>query len=338
MRITCAVFLLALAVAPPGNGAPINTGQPSARAELLVDHHTHLNAPAIQAFVPTFCEQISRYGRCDAALTTPYTPDDLLHAMDKAGVSRALVLSTGYLPESPMMDPPPANATGLMHSANAWTVGLVRAHPDRFRAFIAVDPLRPDALPELAYWRGNAAVSGVKLHLTSSGVDLRNDAHLAALARVFKAAGQAHWAVLVHLRTQRGDYGAKDAQRFIDEVLPAAAGAPVQIAHAGGWGGIDPPTLAALTAFADAMQAHPRRFRHVWFDLSGVWTDKTPEADKRALVALIRRIGLRHFLPGSDWPYTGADLADYDGRVVPQLPLTAAEQAIIRTQVAPYAR
>jgi len=303
-----------------------------------VDHHTHLNSPAIQSFIPKFCQSIRRYGKCDAALTTPHSPSDLLTAMDKAGIKRALVLSTGYLPESPMMDPPPANAAQLMRAANDWTVALARRHRDRLRAFIAVDPLRPAALAEIARWKGNPAVAGLKLHLTSSGVDLRNDAHVVALASVFRAAAQAHWAILVHLRTQRGDYGAADVQRFIKDVLPAAAGMPVQIAHAGGWGGIDKATLSALGAFADGMQSDPLKFRHVWFDLSGVWTDKTSASDKRALVALIRKIGPSHFLPGSDWPYNGTDLAGYYDRVYPQLPLTSAEWTVIRSNVAPYAR
>jgi hypothetical protein len=61
-------------------------------------------------------------------------------------------------------------------------------------------------------------------------------------------------------------------------------------------------------------------------------------ADKKALVALIRRIGLKHFLPGSDWPYNGDNLAEYYNRVYPELPLAEREWAIIRRNVAPYAR
>ncbi|WP_235578644.1 amidohydrolase family protein [Rhodanobacter sp. Root627] len=334
------MFLCSLVVAAVAIGFSATAAEPSSpdSVAVRVDHHVHLNSPAIQAFVPKFCESISRYGKCDAALTTPYSPADLLAAMDKAGIKRALVLSTGYLPESPMMDPQPADAARLMRAANDWTVGLVHAHPDRFRAFIAVDPLRPTALPEIARWKGEPGVAGLKLHLTSSGVDLRKDAHIAALAGVFKAAARAHWAVVVHLRTQRSDYGAADVQRFVKDVLPAAAGMPVQIAHAGGWGGIDKATLSALGAFADDMQADPGKFRNVWFDLSGVWTDKTPAPDKRALVALIRKIGPSHFLAGSDWPYTGTNLADYYGRLYPQLPLTPAEWAVIRGNVVPYVR
>jgi hypothetical protein len=69
-----------------------------------------------------------------------------------------------------------------------------------------------------------------------------------------------------------------------------------------------------------------------------VWTDKSSAADKQGVVALIRRIGLQHFLPGSDWPYNGDNLADYYNRVYPELPLTRSEWAIILKSVAPYAR
>ncbi|WP_424681303.1 amidohydrolase family protein [Frateuria sp. YIM B11624] len=304
----------------------------------VVDHHTHLNAPAIQAFLPEFCAAVKRLGGCDPALTAAHSPADLLAAMDKAGIRRALVLSDGYLAQSPMMKPQRPDAAALMRAANDWTVALARRHPTRLAAFIAVDPLRPTALGEIARWRDDPAVRGVKLHLTASGVDLRNSRHLAALAGVFRAAAGARLAILVHLRTTRGDYGAGDVQRFLDAVLPSAGSAPVQIAHAAGWGGIDAPTLSALGAFADAFQAHPEHFRHVWFDLSGVWSGHGSASDRQALVVLMRRIGIRHFLPGSDWPYNGDSLAEYYGHGYPQLPLTQKEWAIIRANVAPYAK
>lgn len=304
-----------------------------------VDHHVHLNSPAIQAFLPEFCASVRRrFGPCDPTLTTRHSVQDLLAEMDRAGIQRAIILSNGYLAESPMMDPQRPDAADLMRAANDWTVDLARSNPKRFSAFIAVDPLRPTALPEIARWRGNPAVAGIKLHLTASGVDLRKDGDVAALAAVFSAAAQARFAIVIHLRTQRMDYGAPDIRRFLEDVLPSAGNTPVQIAHAAGWGGIDPATLSALGAFADAIETNPGRFRHVWFDLSGVWKDKTSAADKQTLVALIRRIGLRHFLPGSDWPYNGDSLADYYNGVYPELPLTESEWAIIRRNVAPYAR
>lgn len=303
-----------------------------------VDHHVHLTSPAIQSFAPYFCANTRRFGPCDPALTTPHSVQDLLQVMDRAGIRRALVLSNGYLAESPLMERQRPDAVDLLRAANDWTVDLARRYPKRFVSFIAVDPIRPTALPEIARWRGNPAVRGVKLHLTASGVSLRDDRDLAALAAVFRTAAQARFAIVIHLRTPQMNYGAPDVRRFIRDVLPAAGDTPVQIAHAAGWGGIDSATLSALGAFADAIQQNPQRFRSVWFDLSGVWSDKTSAADKQALVVLIRRIGPEHFVAGSDWPYHGDDLADYYNRIYPELPLTPAEWAIIRSNVAPYAR
>jgi hypothetical protein len=89
-----------------------------------VDHHVHLNSPAIQAFLPDFCASVRRFGPCDPALTTPHSVQDLLAEMDRAGIQRAVVLSNGYLAESPMMDSQRPDAADLMRAANDWTVEL----------------------------------------------------------------------------------------------------------------------------------------------------------------------------------------------------------------------
>jgi len=125
-----------------------------------------------------------------------------------------------------------------------------------------------------------------------------------ALVAANRAAAQARFALLIHMRTQRVDYGAPDVKRFINDVLPAAGNTPVQIAHAGGWGGIDPATLSVLGAFADAIEANPERFRHVWFDLSGVWTDESSAPTSRHSLCLSNASALSIFSPTTEtiWP------------------------------------
>jgi predicted TIM-barrel fold metal-dependent hydrolase len=90
---------------------------------------------------------VRRFGPCDLALTTPHSVHDLLAEMDRAGIQRAVVLSNGYLAESPMMDALGPDAADLMRAANDWTVELPRNYPKRLSAFIAVDPIRPTARP-----------------------------------------------------------------------------------------------------------------------------------------------------------------------------------------------
>jgi predicted TIM-barrel fold metal-dependent hydrolase len=302
---------------------------------LRVDHHVHLNSPAIQAFLPEFCERIARFGGCEPGLLAPNAPSDLLALMARADIQRAVLLSNGYLPESPVMQPQRADAADVMRAANDWTVEVASRHRN-ITAFVAVDPLRPTALPEIARWRGNPAVAGIKLHLTAAGVDLRKQEDLDTLAAVFRAAAAADFAIVIHLRTQNPAYGAPDVGGFIQHVLPAAANTPVQIAHAGGWGGVDSATLSALAEFADAIEAQPGRFEHVLFDLSELTADNASPDDREALVALVRRTELRRFLPASDWPYSGNDLAAYYDRAHQDLPLTQAEWTVIRGNVAPY--
>jgi predicted TIM-barrel fold metal-dependent hydrolase len=300
-----------------------------------VDHHVHLTSPIIQAYVPDYCRGVARFGPCDPALTTPRSTDDLLEEMDRGGIRRAVLVSNGYLAVSSMA-PQREDAGQMLRAANEWTVEQALAHPDRFRAFIAVDPTRLDALAEIAHWRGRAGVTGIKLHLTASGSDFRDDGDVAALADVFRAAGEARWAILIHMRTRRMDYGAEDARRFLKEILPFAKGTPVQIAHVGGWGEVDAATLSALGAFADLGDADPDSLANVWFDLSGVVEASTPPETRAALASLVHRIGPRHFLAGSDWPFT-TGLADLFGPTYPRIPISVEDAAAIRANIAPYA-
>jgi predicted TIM-barrel fold metal-dependent hydrolase len=302
-----------------------------------VDHHVHVNSPAIQAFLPQFCAAIARFGKCDPAFTAPLTVSDLLRQLDSAGVERALVLSTAYLAESPMMAQPAPDPVRLLRSANDFTVELAKRNPRRIGAFISVHPLSDYALPEIKRWRGNAHVSGLKVHLTSSLIDLRSQEHLRRLAAVCSAAAESRLATVVHLRTADPRYGAEDVRNFIEKVVPAANGSPIQIAHAGGWSGLDANTLAALGAFADAFERDPALARTIWFDLANVWREDTTASDKQALAALIRRIGVSRFVPGSDWPYCG-DLKPYYSKVYPELPLASEEWRMLRANAPAYAQ
>lgn len=155
------------------------------------DHHVHVHAPQILAFLPEYCASPGRIGPCDEAFTRPLTVTDLLADMDEAGVRRAWMMSTGYLAESPMMTPPLSDAPALVHAANVFTVGQARSHPDRLVAFIGVNPLTPTALAEIAAWKDDRFAAGVKIHLTNSDVDLRDPDQVFRLAAVFDAASAA---------------------------------------------------------------------------------------------------------------------------------------------------
>lgn len=318
------IFPRALAIAATAiiSVAPLHAARgPS--AAVAVDHHVHVHSPAILAFLPKYCESSGRTSKCDPEFSNPLTVDDLLKAMDAAGIKRARVMSTGYLAESPIMATPVPNHVEILRAANDFTVALARAHPDRLDAYIGVNPTTTTALPEIARWRDDRHVSGIKLHLANSRFDYHQADQVKALAGVFGAAASAHLRIMIHMRNGATGYGADEARIFVNDILPAARGTRVQIAHAAGWGGVDAATLAALGVFADACERDRKICANLSFDLAAIKPGSVSDTDKAALVALIRRIGLRHFVPASDWPFA-RDLAAYYTALA-TLPLTAAE-------------
>jgi predicted TIM-barrel fold metal-dependent hydrolase len=324
-----AALALALVPALPAQARQA-AAQTPAPSQVRTDHHMHVHSPAILAFLPGYCSSPGRKGKCDPRFTQPLTIQDALAQLDEAGIQRGWLMSTAYLAESPMMQPPVADAPAILRAANDFTVEQARRWPDRFSTFVGIDPITDTALPEIARWKGDPAVTGIKLHLTNSDVDLRSPEQVGKLAAVFRAASANGWIIMIHMRTRAADYGARDVRTFIKDVLPAAGDRPVMIAHAAGWGGIDAVTLDALGAFADALEQDPALGRNLYFDLAQVFDDKASADDKARMATLMRRIGIGHFVAGSDWPFSG-DLKTYYAQVYAPPPLTPAEWNSIRT-------
>lgn len=319
VALTGAVWLvLAPAPALAQNVEPVRT-----------DHHVHVHSPGILAFLPAYCGSPGRIGDCDPAFVEPLTVSALLADMDAAGVQAAYVMSTAYLAESPMMVPPLRDAPALVHAANAFTVELAKAHPDRLVAFIGVNPLTPTALAEVASWKDDPFAAGVKLHLTNSDVDLRDPDQVFRLAAVFEAASAAGMTIMIHMRTRAVDYGARDVRILVEQILPHANGVPVIIAHSGGWGGLEANTWDALEGFRQVLTERPELKANLYFDLAQVFDAQTSQADLTRLVEVMRGIGVDRFVPGSDWPFSGP-LDDYLNAAMSRLPLTPAEVEALR--------
>ena len=323
LTIAAAVLLSTASFSAADRRAPV----------VAADHHVHVHSPAILAILPGYCASPGRTSPCDPAFSNPLSVTDLLRAMDAAGIRRARVMSTAYLAESPMMMPPAPDHAEIVRKANEFTVGLARDHPDRLEAYIGVNPLTSTALREIEHWHGDRQVAGIKLHLANSRFDYRQPGQVEMLAGVFRAAASADLRIMVHMRDRAAGYGAEEARIFLNRILPAAHGTTVQIAHAAGWGGIDSATLDALGVFADACEPDRKRCANLYFDLAAIKPGAASEQDKAALAGLMRRIGIRHFLPASDWPFA-RDLGTYYAELA-TLPLTRSEWRTIARNVGP---
>jgi predicted TIM-barrel fold metal-dependent hydrolase len=316
MRFRCSVLVatLILATVP-------------ARTQPLIDYHQHLLSPSAAKL---------------ASLPNPFMARELIQLLDSAGVGRALVLSLAYQYSNPNK-PSVEDEYAEVRRENDWTASQVAQFPDRLRAFCGVNPLKSYAIAEIERCARNPYLHyGLKLHFGNSDVDLDDPSQLAQLRRVFRTADKRRMAIVVHMRpsvTRNRPYGAREAENFLNEVLPSAPHVPIQIAHLAGAGGFDDPSVnGALSVFITAIAKRDPRIAHVYFDISGV-AGVGQRREKRALIAeRIREIGVDRILWGSDGAFGGGMTPSQALAAYRDLPLTQQEFQTIDTNLAPYMR
>jgi predicted TIM-barrel fold metal-dependent hydrolase len=299
MCLTCAAKLL------PG----ISEALRSARAALppaAVDHHLHIQGPDVTAELRRrVALSPETFAIFNAGLFQTRTGADALEALDAAGIEQGVLLSMAYTFASHRSTVEPADVAALTRRENQFNVDAAAGSGSRLRTFIGVNPFWQGALDELNFWAGDEGVTGLKLHMGNSGFDWRSNDHIERLGMVFSIAQGMRWPVIIHARGD-GDYGEGETKGFIERVLPQAGDTLVQIAHAGGGGGIDEGVLSALDLYADAIEQGAPGTRQLIFDLAVVLVRDTTDPVNASLlerfVKLARRIGLSRFVIGSDWP------------------------------------
>jgi len=316
-----AVWILAVVLAAiPTSGADLVP---------IADHHQHLFSPAI-------AERLSTAERTLPGLTA----QDLVAHLDAAGIRRATVLSVAYMWGRPSWTV--ENEYEKVRAENDWTAAQVARYPERLRAFCGVNPLKSYALDEIARCAKDPHLRyGLKLHFGNSDVQLEKPEHAAQLRRVFEAANEHGMAIVVHMRASvslERPYGADQARVFLEQLLSAAPRVPVQVAHMAGTGpGFDdPPAQAAMSSLADAVARGDRRTRNLWFDVASSAGGDNPPAVATLLVQLIRRVGVKRILFGSDAAVAPNVPPKEAWAVFRRLPLTEKEFTAIARNVAPY--
>jgi predicted TIM-barrel fold metal-dependent hydrolase len=260
----------------------------------------------------------------------PYSAADYVAALDSAGIRRGVVLSWAYQIAAGFRDV--TDEAAKVRAENDWTAREAARYPDRLVAFCSLNPLRAYALDELANCARDPRIRGLKLHLTTAFFDFRDAEHVRRLAAVFATANARRFPIVVHMRTMNPEYGRRDAEIFLSQVLPKAPDVPIQIAHLAGWGGYGAETDAALSVFAEAFASGDRRVTNVYFDLSGL-TGVSPSTAER-VVQQIRRIGIDRMLFGIDRVGTPGQAWES----LTRFPFTRDELARIATNLAPWLR
>lgn len=331
-RLSCIGSLAAIILGCAPSARPIPDG-PEQIGPPAVDHHQHFFSPALAKLVTP--NPLPPGGVAIDAIDA----DKLIVMLDAAGIQRALVLALGYSWGNPRRNV--ENEYEKVKAENDWVAEQVARYPGRLRAFCSFNPLRVYALEELARCGANPHLrSGLKLHIGNAGLNYRNAQHLERLRLVFRAANERRIPIVIHMRAShslRLPYGREEARILFDSILPVAPEIPVQIAHLAGSGGYDATTDSALSVFVDAIARRDPRTARLWFDVTTVARDPTPD-DARLIAARIRQLGVQRVLYGSD-AATGGNLPPREAWAeFLQLPLTDAEFRTIATNVAPYMR
>lgn len=339
--LAAAVLLTASpAHARDGGGAPVP----------LADHHMHIQSRLISDWLRGMKAKMpSAFDGISDDLFAERSGADAVRELDRAGIRQGVLLSMGYMFGFPPMPLAPGEMARRMRAENRFNVDAARASHGRLVAFVGINPFQPNALDELDYWARRRGAWGVKLHLGNSGFDAGNPEQVARLAGFFAAARKARMPLIVHLRGA-APFTAANVTTFIDKILSQAGDLPVQIAHGGGYGGVDRPTLDALTAYGDAIARKAPGTAKLLFDLSAVAQfdpDKAPQKDpaetrsvgemRAAYVAAMRAIGLDRFVLASDWPALHPP-AEYFAAERTMLPVTDDEWRRLCANRAPYLR
>jgi len=322
---TCSLIALASAVAGAQNARPTRPTARSGQVAPSADHHQHVFSPA--------------YAKLQSADFKVVTARDVVELLDKAGIRRAVLLSTGFRYGRPGAEPP--DEYTAVKAENDWTAAQAALFPKRLIAFCGFNPLKDYALDELARCAKIPNLRrGIKMHFGNSDVQMENPEHFEKLRRVFQAANKERMAIVVHVRasmSKQRPYGPEQARLFL-ELLAFAPDIPVQIAHMAGSGPgfTDAQAHSVIEVLAQAIARKDPRTRKLWFDVASNAHPQNPPEVSELLVRLIRQIGAGRILYGTDGA-AGNNLRPREAwEAFLRLNLTQKELKTIAGNVAPY--
>jgi predicted TIM-barrel fold metal-dependent hydrolase len=191
---------------------------------MIIDVHTHIFSPEMAALREKYCETEARFAECYVSpKARMVAAEELIAAMDNAGVARAVVMGYAFADEA------------LCRVSNDYIIEAVRRYPERLIGLGAVQPLDGDRAIYEAERCFQAGLAGLG-ELTPDGqqFDVTSRETLAPLAEMLI---QYDKPLLIHASEPVGHaYGGK-GQTTPEKILKLAENFPELKIIAGHWGG-----------------------------------------------------------------------------------------------------
>ena len=167
---TLLLIALASAVAIAQNEQPSRSNARSEQIAPSADHHQHVFSPD--------------YAKLQSPGFKTVTAQNVIELLDKAGIRRAVLLSTGFRYGRPGSEQP--NEYEAVKAENDWTAAQTALFPKRLIAFCGFNPVKDYALNELARCAKDPNLRhGIKMHFGNSDVQMENAEHFEKLKKVF---------------------------------------------------------------------------------------------------------------------------------------------------------
>lgn len=274
----------------------------------LLDHHVHILGPDVvrdwKSLGVTFSRPDSIY----------LSPSSLLAGRGDS-VAGVVLVPMGHLYANPEfvegLKISPDEARRRVRRENAHVAAAAGRHPGRAVALCSVPALAAWALDDLRWCRDSLGVAGIKLHLASSQVDLRDASHLDRLAAIARFAADYDLPILLHVDPQRRGHDSTHVRALATRMFEPLPRLSVVIAHLGGSGGYGPWTRTVFRTLSQWRREAERRGppRKLHFEVSAVVLERESEgvpAITDAEVAMLRDdlrgMAFDRVVFGSDYP------------------------------------
>lgn len=283
-----------------------------------VDYHVHIQSQEMAKAMEKLC---GTFVRCPEGIVHPSNAKDVEVFLDSTVFTNAVILSSAYMTGMPEFELDIKTQKKLTRSENEFVAHQV-SNSKKLFGFFSVSPLAEYALEEANYWIKTEKFHGIKLHLANADFDFFNSEHVEKLQKILELIDKPSMNIMLHGRTRNPEFGQKDVEVLINEIIPYAPQSTWILAHAAGWGGYDEPTDIALATVIDAMNSGKLDKSKVFLDISAV---VVPEAIKKYypipkdtldlqtmnFISRFHKLDINNWVFGSDWTPKENNLKPY---------------------------